>query len=56
VEKFQKIYQYSIKIDDIVVDKLSMMWKTAGGINFYVEICGKVIVLFLFLLEFSTLY
>jgi hypothetical protein len=48
VEKFQKIYQYSIKIDDTVVDKLLMMWKTAGGINFYVEICGKGIVLSLF--------
>jgi hypothetical protein len=54
VEKFQKIYQYTIKIDDTIVDKLLMMWKTAGEIIFYVEICGKGIVFTLFLQEFST--
>ena len=54
MEKFQKIYQYSIKIDDTNVDKLLMMWKTAGGKNSYVEMCGKVIVLSLFLPDFST--
>jgi len=53
VEKFQKIYQYSIKIDDTVVDKLLIMWKTGGGINFDVEKCGKGIVLSLFCRTFQ---
>ena len=52
MEKFQKIYQFLIKTDDTDVDKLLMMWKTAGGVNLYVEICGKGIVRALYFPEF----
>jgi hypothetical protein len=35
------------------VDKLLMMWKTGGEVNFYVEICGKSFVFALFLRTFQ---
>jgi hypothetical protein len=48
VEKFQKIYQFSMITDDTNVDELLMMWKTVSEVNSPVEICGKSTVFALF--------
>lgn len=54
MEKFQKIYQFSLMTDDTNVDELLMMWKTVSEVNSPVEICGKSTVFALFSPEFST--